>query len=113
MTAVVTEVASKATREVVEAVKRFAEVKKQITDLKAEQKQLDTLITEAFGASDLLTHHNVEVARRDWRERATFNEADFIEALTATYPDLVAVIAPLVEQSKKRTRFPVIVNLFR
>lgn len=113
MTAVVTAVASKASREIVETVKRFAEVKKQIADLEAEKKQLDTAINTAFGDADLLVHHNVEVARRDWRERATFNEADFIEALTKTYPDLVAVIAPLVEQSKKRTRFSVIVNLFR
>lgn len=113
MTAVVNAVASKASREIVETVKRFAEVKKQITALEAEKKQLDTVINTAFGDADLLVHHNVEVARRDWRSRSTFVEADFIEALTATYPDLVASIVPLIEQSKKQTRFSVIVNLFR
>ena len=108
-----TEVASKATREVVEAVKRFAEVKKSITDLEAEKKQLDAVITEAFGKADLLTHHGVEVARRDWRSRSSFDEKAFIDAITALYPDLVPAIVPLIEQTKKRTSFSVIVNLFR
>ena len=109
----VSEVASKATREVVEAVKRFAEVKKSITTLEAEKKALDAVITEAFGTADLLTHHGVEVARRDWRNRSSFDEKAFVEALTATYPDLVSAIVPLIEQSKKQTKFSVIVNLFR
>lgn len=108
--------AVKASKVIVEVVQRFAEVKKQIADLEKEKASLTAQITEAFGDSDVLIHHNVEVARRDWRSRESLS-AEMLQELIAerlgSQPELAEVVQKLVEDSTKTTTYAVIVNLYK
>lgn len=106
----------KATRSIVEAVQKFADIKAQIKELEEVESELRKLINEAFGESDLLTHHNVEVARRDWRERSTLSDKVLRELIAKRLghdPELAEIVSKLVDDSYKTTRYSVIVNLYK
>lgn len=110
------ETATKAKRSVVEAVQKFADIKAQIKELEEVEAELRKLINEAFGDSDLLTHHNVEVARRDWRERSTLSDKVLRELIAKRLghdPELAEIVSKLVDDSYKTTRYSVIVNLYK
>ena len=101
MNAVVKE-AVKAPKALVAKIDEFAAVKAEITRLEKIKETLDAEIKEAFGAGDLLVHHGVEVARLDWRNRPSTNEA----LLKASFPEAY-------EATRRNTRYSVIVNIPR
>jgi hypothetical protein len=97
-----TKVAVKASKVIVDKVDEFAAVKAEITRLEAIKKVLDAEIKEAFGSGDLLIHHGVEVARLDWRDRPSTDEA----ILKASFPEAYGA-------TRRVTHYPVIVNIPR
>lgn len=107
---------TKAPRVIVEAVQKFAEVKAQIAELEKLKASLTAEITEAFGDSDVLIHHNIEVARRDWRSRESLS-ADTLQNLIAerlgSQPEFAEIVQKLVADSTKTTTYAVIVNLYK
>jgi hypothetical protein len=107
---------AKASRLIVEVVQKFADVKSQIAELEKVKAQLTAEITEAFGDSDVLIHHNVEVARRDWRSRESLS-ADTLQTLIAerlaSKPELAEIVQRIVADSTKTTTYSVIVNLYK
>lgn len=116
-TIVVESVISKpTTKAVVEQVKRFAEVKAEITRLDKIKAGLTAEITKAFGTAELLTHHGVEVARLDERSRANFDKAGFVASVESAFahnPEMLEIVMALVEQNEGSTDYKVIVNLYR
>jgi hypothetical protein len=107
---------SKASRVIVEVVREFVEVKAQIAELEKVKATLNAEITKAFGDSDSLIHHNIEVARRDWRTRESLS-ADTLQTLIAERlgdsPELAEIVQKMVADSTKATTYPVIVTLYK
>ena len=95
-------ISAKASTKVVAIVTEFAQVKAEITRLEKVKAELDSAIREAFGEATLLTHHGVEVARLDTRERSGV-DSDLLKTL---YPEAF-------EATRKTSRYSVIVNIFR
>jgi len=92
----------KATMEMVAKIGEFANVKAEIARLEKIKSALAEEIDAAFGDSDILVHRNIDIARRDWRERKGTDEKMLAEKFPEAY-----------EVTRKVTRFSVIVNIFR
>jgi predicted phage-related endonuclease len=93
---------NKATLSVVTKIEELATLRAEITRLTKLKDELATEIDEAFGESDILIHRNIEVARRDWRERAGVDT----KKLEELFPEAA-------NACKKITRYSVIVALYK
>lgn len=93
---------NKATLAVVAKIDELAEVRAEITRLTKIKDQLATEIDEAFGDSDILIHRNIEVARRDWRQRSGVD----VKKLEELFPEAA-------KACEKITRYSVIVSLYK
>jgi predicted phage-related endonuclease len=92
----------KATMEMVAKIGQFADLKAEIARLEKLKSALSEEIDSAFGDADILVHRNIDIARRDWRERKGTDEKMLAEKFPEAY-----------EATRKTTRFSVIVNIFR
>jgi hypothetical protein len=95
---------AKASMKVVELIDRLTEVRAEITALEKVKSALTAEINEIFdnAGADTLVHRNIEVARRDWRERAGTDETKLAEMFPEVY-----------EQTRKTIRYSVLVSLYR
>lgn len=108
--------ATKVSKTIVEAVEQFADIKAQLSELEKLKSELNKVITEAFGDTDLIIHRNIEIARRDWRTRETLS-ADTLDILIAERlgdkPELAEIVQKLIADATKTSTYQVIVTLYR
>jgi hypothetical protein len=110
--AVAVEVRSKKVSKVtVEQVKTLTNIRAEVKTLEGQAKKIVTALEAEFGKDDTaktsefdtLIHHNIEVARLDWRSRTNFNldafKEAFAELVVATHPELAEALAVMVEQA--------------
>jgi predicted phage-related endonuclease len=105
MTATNTETnTAKATLKVVEMIDRLTEIRAEITALEKVKTELTAEINAIFdkAGADTLTHRNIDVARRDWRERSGTDEKKLAEMFPEVY-----------DQTRKTTRYSVLVSLYK
>lgn len=110
MTTTTIEQTTKATKVVVEQVKRLTELRAEITRLEAEKKAVTAEIEKAFGIdkkaktseATTLKHNNIEFARLDWRTRKGVD----LDKLAEEYPEAYTAC-------EKPTIYSVIVSLFK
>jgi predicted phage-related endonuclease len=110
--AVAVEVRSKKVSKVtVEQVKTLTNIRAEVKTLEGQAKKIVTALEAEFGKDDTaktsefdtLVHHNIEVARLDWRSRTNFNldafKEAFAELVVETHPELAEALAVMVEQA--------------
>ncbi len=95
---------AKATLKVVEMIDRLTEIRAEITALEKVKTELTAEINAIFdkAGADTLVHRNIDVARRDWRERSGTDEKKLAEMFPEVY-----------EQTRKTTRYSVLVSLYK
>lgn len=95
---------AKATLKVVEMIDELTDVRAEITRLEKIKSALTDKINELFDNEgvDTLVHRNIDVVRRDWRERSGTDE----KMLADFFPDVYAA-------TRKTTRYSVLVSLYR
>lgn len=101
---------TKATKVVVEQVKRLTEIRAEITRLEKEKVAITEEIEKAFGVDkksktsdhDTLKHNGIEFARLDWRTRKGVD----LNKLATEFPEVY-------EACDKPTTYSVIVSLFK
>lgn len=128
--AVAVEVRTKKVSKVtVEQVKALTNIRSEVKTLEGQAKKIVTALEAAFGKDDVaktsdfdtLVHHNIEVARLDWRSRTNFSLDAFKEAFAGlvveTHPELADVLAVMVEQAveeaQSKTTYSVLNTLFK
>lgn len=128
--AVVTEVRTKkVSKVVVEQVKDLTNIRAEVKVLEGQAKKIVSALEVEFGKDDTaktstfdtLIHHNIEVARLDWRERTNFNLDTFKGALAElvmeTHPELAEVLEGLVAQAvakaQSKTEFTALTTLYK
>lgn len=119
----------KATKVVVEQVKQLTNLRAEVKNLEATAKQIVKALEVEFGKNDTaktsefdtLIHNNLDVARLDWRVRPNFSEAKFTEelsrAVAVAYPELAEalsnLIAEAVAKATTETKFTVLNTLYK
>ena len=95
---------AKASLKVVALIDELTDVRAEITRLEKIKSALTAQVNEIFDSEgvDTLVHRNIEVARRDWRERSGTDE----KMLADFFPDVYAA-------TRKTTRYSVLVSLYK
>lgn len=131
MTSVVVEATrtKKVSKVVVEQVKELVNLRAEVKALEGQAKKVVAELEKEFGKNDAskvsdfdtLIHHNIEVARMDWRSRTNFSldtfKAEFAELVMATHPELAeaieAMVAEAVAKAQSQTVFSVVTTLYK
>jgi hypothetical protein len=119
----------KATKVVVEQVKQLTNLRAEVKNLEATAKQIVKVLEVEFGKNDTektskfdtLIHNNIDVVRLDWRVRPNFSSDKFTEELSKSvavaYPELAealtGLIAEAVAKATSETKFTVINTLYK
>jgi hypothetical protein len=119
----------KVSKVVVEQVKDLTNIRSEVKVLEGKAKRIITALEGEFGKDDVaktsdfdtLIHHNIEVARLDWRERTNFNLDTFKVALAElvmeTHPELAEVLEVLVAEAVAKaqsvTKFTALTTLYK
>ena len=95
---------AKASLKVVALIDELTDVRAEITRLEKIKTALTAEVNEIFDNAgvDTLVHRNIDVARRDWRERSGTDEKKLAEMFPEVY-----------EQTRKTTRYSVLVSLYK
>lgn len=129
-TSVATEVRTKkVSKVVVEQVKELVNIRAEAKALEGQAKKIVSALEVEFGKDDTaktsefdtLIHHNIEVARLDWRSRTNFNldafKVAFAEGVIATHPEMAEVLEVLVAEAiakaQSETRFTALTTLYK
>lgn len=129
-TSVATEVRTKkVSKVVVEQVKELVNIRAEVKVLEGQAKKIVSVLEAEFGKDDTaktsefdtLIHHNIEVARLDWRSRTNFNldafKVAFAESVIATHPEMAEVLEVLVAEAiakaQSETRFTALTTLYK
>lgn len=119
----------KVSKVVVEQVKELTNIRNEVKTLEGQAKKIIALLEKEFGKNDTaktsefdtLIHHNIEVARLDWRERTNFNldafKEAFAEGVVATHPELAEVLEVLVAEAIAKaqsvTKYTALTTLYK
>lgn len=129
-TSVATEVRTKkVSKVVVEQVKELVNIRAEVKVLEGQAKKIVSVLEAEFGKDDTaktsefdtLIHHNIEVARLDWRSRTNFNldafKVAFAESVITTHPEMAEVLEVLVAEAiakaQSETRFTALTTLYK
>jgi uncharacterized protein (UPF0335 family) len=95
---------AKASLKVVALIDELTDVRAEITRLEKIKTSLTDKINEIFDSEgvDALVHRNIEIVRRDWRERVGTDE----KKLADFFPEVFA-------ETRKTTHYSVLVSLYK
>lgn len=119
----------KVSKVVVEQVKELTNIRNEVKTLEGQAKKIVAVLEKEFGKDDTaktsefdtLIHHNIEVARLDWRSRTNFSldtfKAEFAELVMATHPELAealeVMVAEAVAKAQSVTNFTALTTLYK
>lgn len=119
----------KVSKVVVEQVKELVNIRAEVKALEGQAKKIVSALEVEFGKNDTaktsefdtLIHHNIEVARLDWRSRSNFSldtfKAEFAELVVATHPELAEVlevmVAEAIAKAQGETRYTTLTTLYK
>lgn len=129
-TTLATEVRTKkVSKVVVEQVKELVNIRAEVKALEGQAKKVVTALEKEFGKDDVaktsefdtLIHHNIEVARLDWRSRTNFNldafKVAFTNLVVATHPELAdsleVMLADAVAEAQSQTIYTTLTTLYK
>jgi predicted metalloprotease with PDZ domain len=119
----------KVSKVVVEQVKELVNIRAEVKTLEGQAKKIVTALEKEFGKNDVaktsdfdtLVHHNIEVARLDWRERSNFSldafKVAFTNLVVTTHPELAdsleVMLAEAVTEAQSLTIYTALTTLYK
>jgi hypothetical protein len=119
----------KVSKVVVEQVKELVNIRAEVKALEGQAKKVVAVLEKEFekddtaktSAFDTLIHHNIEVARLDWRSRTNFNldafKVAFTNLVVATHPELAdsldTMLAEATAEAQSQTIYTTLTTLYK